>query len=61
MNLPITKLPMTFYLWQCAGCPVDHVRNLKDVWPTSPHGKSREDHAPSAIRAVKPTKRRRHR
>jgi len=41
MNLPITKLPMTFYLWQRAGCPVDHVRNLRDVWPTSPHGKSR--------------------
>lgn len=61
MNFPVTNLPMSFDLWQRAGCPVAPVRNLKEVWPTSPYGKSKEEQAPSAIRAVRPSERRKKR
>jgi len=47
VNFPVTNLPMSFDLWRRAGCPVEPVRNLKEVWPTSPYGKSRGDQTPS--------------
>lgn len=59
MKLTIGTIAPSFELWSKAGSPVGAQVNMKNVWPTSPYGKGKRDESPSAIRAVRPSERKR--